>query len=201
MQGRRPERGRRAPVIPQAGRSSRHSTVSSRRRAGAAGRMSGSGCGTRCSCQGPGIAAGTAIPTLACSARSCGMTLSSVCVLPRTSAYFRVLPRTSAAHDPTSARSDPRSSARSAAAVAVRTARSACIREDPRLPRTAQAPRPTPAQKLPPRKIAFANSGRCERNRSRKFGSPANAITRPRPTDSVHSTGDSARRAGTSGHR
>src|SRR5690606_22809218 len=39
---------------------------------------------------------------------------------------------------------------------------------------------------LGPRKTALANSGRSPRHRSRKFGSPANAITRPCPTDSVH---------------
>ena len=36
---------------------------------------------------------------------------------------------------------------------------------------------------------------------SRKFGSVANAITRPRPTRSVHSHTDSASRPGISGHR
>ena len=40
-------------------------------------------------------------------------------------------------------------------------------------------------QKLGPKNTAFANSGSSPRHRSRKFGSPAKAITLPSPTRSV----------------
>ena len=61
--------------------------------------------------------------------------------------------------------------------------------------------RRVPVHWLAPMSAAFANSGNRPRHMSRKLGSLAKPITRPRPTRSVHNHGVSANRSGTSGHR